>query len=810
MTSAPSAPRARLSLRRRRIRQAVLGIVFGVLLGVLYARFQLNQPEGWLAERAKWVTYVLAVVAGAFFGYLLVAVPRAALAVLRKYWWQAIRVQSGDRAQLLTNLAQDRIADEEQVAMNPHQRANDLAILACLRRQYVAAVDRLSRIPNHDKGPVASNLLVALAETQRWSQVAELLSRDVRDFPEGNLARLALMAPEGQVLDSVVALVKGGQNLPRVLNNLGVRHLRAGHLDEAREPLRRAVDQRTLYVNARVNLATVAYRQGDLQEALVEMTRASESAPAEPLVCSNLGAILCETGDPIVAEQWLTRAVQRDPHNPAVLINLGNCYALQVKYEEALEAYRTAARREEATAMADYNAALVQIECGEYESAAQHLQAAHTRAPEDADILNNLGFIFWHQKDYDRADEAFRRAAELDPSGTSAGNLVCVELAAGRAGEALELLQHADYDPVEVAFDKGLAHLLAALSIDREAGATQRRLYDHHLQNALAGFGAVTNSGRGPLGEAYINLALVEYLNEHFEAAAKGFAEAAKRFPDIPQLGYYAGVSFLLGGMQKQAQRAEPGDDLTPVTLDYFRQARPYLEKALASPQVADEACYQLGVLHYLLGDFSRAIELLRKAAGPEAPPEVFNALGIALSRQAQEMHTKVALATAKGLQGRRQVAVEINKLLSSAIHYFRLVLKAQPHSPLVHANIGLAHLLRNAGDDVETALHHWNLMRQIGGAWGQRAFDLFSRAAATEDAKRLKFQDIEMTFRPVPAKNWIHYVPPRLSNRRYLLEDFPDLPPWTLHAYHPLVRRALRYRDRVERARSELHMLGA
>ena len=345
-----------------------------------------------------------------------------------------------------------------------------------------AAVDRLKRIPNHDKGPVASNLLVALAETQRWSQVAELLSRDVRDFPEGNLARLALMAPEGQVLGSVVALVKGGQNLPRVLNNLGVRHLRAGHLDEAREPLRRAVDQRTLYVNARVNLATVAYRQGELQEALVEMTRASESAPAEPLVCSNLGAILCETGDPIVAEQWLTRAVQRDPHNPAVLINLGNCYALQVKYEEALEAYRTAARREEATAMADYNAALVQIECGEYESAAQHLQAAHTRAPEDADILNNLGFIFWHQKDYDRADEAFRRAAELDPSGTSAGNLVCVELAAGRAGEALELLQHADYDPVEVAFDKGLAHLLAALSIDREAGATQRRLYDHHLQ----------------------------------------------------------------------------------------------------------------------------------------------------------------------------------------------------------------------------------------------------------------------------------------------------------------------------------------
>ena len=37
------------------------------------------------------------------------------------------------------------------------------------------------------------------------------------------------------------------------------------------------------------------------------------------------------------------------------------------------------------------------------------------------------------------------------------------------------------------------------LALDREAGMTQRKLYDHHLQNALAGFGAVVGEGRGPL-----------------------------------------------------------------------------------------------------------------------------------------------------------------------------------------------------------------------------------------------------------------------------------------------------------------------
>jgi len=266
--------------------------------------------------------------------------------------------------------------------------------------------------------------------------------------------------------------------------------------------------------------------------------------------------------------------------------------------------------------------------------------------------------------------------------------------------------------------------------------------------------------------------------------------------------------------MQKQVQRAEPGDPLTPVTIDYFRQGKPYLERAMESQHagVAEEASYNLGVVSYLTGDYEKAISLLRKAANPEAPPEVFNAVGIAQARQAQELHKSIAATGVTFMtdQRRRQVIAEINKLLSGAIHYFRLVLKAQPHSPLVHANVGLAHMLRNGPEDIETALHHWTLMRQVGGAWGQRAFELFSQAMNSEEAKRLRFQDIEMSFRPVPARDWIHFTPPRPAKRRYALQDFPDQPIWALEAYDPLVKLALRYRDRAERARAELRMLGA
>ena len=147
-------------------------------------------------------------------------------------------------------------------------------------------------------------------------------------------------------------------------------------------------------------------------------------------------------------------------------------------------------------------------------------------------------------------------------------------------------------------------------------------------------------------------------------------------------------------------------------------------------------------------------------------------------------------------------------KLLGSAIHYFREVLRVQPHSPIVHANIGLAFMLRNQGQDVETALHHWQLMRQVGGEWGQKAFDLFSRAMSSEEARKLRFQDIEMSFQPLPVADWVTFVPPRLTGLKYVVAEMPDLPDWVFAAYHPLVKRALRCRARAENLRARLQRL--
>jgi hypothetical protein len=134
--------------------------------------------------------------------------------------------------------------------------------------------------------------------------------------------------------------------------------------------------------------------------------------------------------------------------------------------------------------------------------------------------------------------------------------------------------------------------------------------------------------------------------------------------------------------------------------------------------------------------------------------------------------------------------------------------LRQQPDNVIAHANIGLAQYLRNRGDDVEQALQHWRRMRDIGGEWGRRVFELFSGAVGSEEAKNLTFQDVEISFRPLPLEEWVVCAPPRMAGLQFPILELPDVPPPELAARHPLVKRALALRDRAERLRKALQRL--
>jgi tetratricopeptide (TPR) repeat protein len=787
---------SRLPLRRRRHTLTVLSVILGIALGVAYSWLMLNEH--------RWLVYVLTAVGGSCLVFLLVVIPQLLWAVLRKAWFGIMLRQNSDQAQALAARAQrDLTAGDGDTAVSG-ETANDLAVIACLRRDYAGAAQMLAPVVAAGQTE-AANLLVALAETEQWDRLKELVAGPTVQHdgvPEASLARAACVSPAGPITSHLEDMART-RRFPRVLNNLGVRALRAWETEHSAGDFSLALQQRPHYALARANLGVLAFRQGEAQEALTETASAAALGAGEAIICNNLGALLCQAGDLWLAERWLLRAHHLEARSPAVEVNLGNAYAVQGKYQEALEAYATAGHLGESargdSAARLHDTALVHFARQEYEPALEAAELAREKAPADHDLLNNLGCYQWQAGRYEEAEQCFQEAAALAPGGVAEANLLTAALAAGRTAEVLERLGQDEERREDQVFDRGLAYLLTALGIDAKASATQAKLYAYNLSAADAEFRKVVPTGESGVTAAWVNLGLINYLSRDYEDAAEAFVNSTKRAGENSELLYPTAVCYLMGGVQTQEQHgAGPEDALVPAARDVFRKAKPYLEKALEVRSVAGPAAYNLGVLHYLLGDYDKAIALLKRAAVTDAPPHVFNSLAIAEARRAQELQREFAASHA-GVQRKRQIAQQVSKLLSSAIHYFREVLRVQPHSPIVHANIGLAFMLRNQQDDVETAMHHWNLMRQVGGEWGQRAFDLFSRAMSSEEARKLRFQAIEMTFQPLPVADWITFVPPRLTGLKYVLEDLCDLPDWQFVAYHPLVQRALRYRAKAQ-----------
>ena len=794
---------SRLPGRKRRHTLTALSLVLGVVLGVTYSRLMVHDH--------RWLVYVLAAMGGSCLVFLVVVIPRLVWAFFRKVWYRIALRQNADKAAFLAGQAQHQLTEHGD-DLAPEERTNDLAVIACLRSDYAGAARTLEPlVAEQPVGLEASNLLAALVETAQWDRLADLVHRVVAErdgWPEANLARAAFASPAGPITAALETLAKE-RHYPRVLNNLGVKASRAGEADRAAEDLSLALQQRPNYPTARAELGALEYRRGQLQKALTDTASAAAlSSAGEALICSNLGGLLCQAGDLRTAERWLLRARNLDPRNVAVQVNLGNAYAVQGKYPEALESY-LGAEHAGGSAEAFHNSALVRFALHEYELALDAGLLAQAKAPADGEVLNNLGCYLWQAQRFEEAEQCYEESATLQPGGVAEANLISAALAAGDLSGIQERLSRANAGTPSLVFSRGLAYLLTALQIDPKAGVTQGKLYEYNLGAADTEFRRVISAEDGPVTESWLNLGLVNYLARDYEQAGEAFVNAAKRAGEGTDLVYPTAICFLQAAVQTQESHgAGPSDPVVPGARELLRKAKPYLEKALEVRTVAESACFNLGVMQYLLGDYDKAIALLRRAAVSDAPPHVFNALAIAEARRAQELQREIATASLIGEQRRRQLALQVAKLLSSAIHYFREVLRVQPHSPIVHANIGLAFMLRNQREDVETAIHHWQLMRQVGGEWGQRAFDLFSKAMSSEDARKLRFQDIEMSFQPLPVADWITFVPPRLTGLKYMVEDLPDLPDWQFSAYHPQVKRALRCRARAEVLRERLQHL--
>jgi TolB-like protein/Tfp pilus assembly protein PilF len=135
----------------------------------------------------------------------------------------------------------------------------------------------------------------------------------------------------------------------------------------------RALDPESPQVHA-VHAWLAMYMNGDLTEAAAHFERAMELAPTDPEILFDSATLLQDLGRMDAAIRLKELSVARDPVNPRRSYNLGNAYLFGRRYDEAVDAYRTAltlsptllgARYHIGRALllkGDYAAALVEIE----------------------------------------------------------------------------------------------------------------------------------------------------------------------------------------------------------------------------------------------------------------------------------------------------------------------------------------------------------------------------------------------------------------------------------------------------------------
>ena len=129
---------------------------------------------------------------------------------------------------------------------------------------------------------------------------------------------------------------------PDALHFLGVLRHGQGRSAEAVRLIRRALQVKSSYLPARINLGNVLKEAERYEEAEREYRTVIEQSPQQADALNNLGVVLRVLEQTDEAIEYFERAVELRPTQAAFFQNLGNAYKARARSDEALTAYRRA------------------------------------------------------------------------------------------------------------------------------------------------------------------------------------------------------------------------------------------------------------------------------------------------------------------------------------------------------------------------------------------------------------------------------------------------------------------------------------
>ncbi|MDI6703824.1 MAG: tetratricopeptide repeat protein [bacterium] len=194
--------------------------------------------------------------------------------------------------------------------------------------------------------------------------------------------------------------------------NLGKTYEKKGDLDKAKGIFKKAEEINPVSFSVHYNLARVLYKTGDVTGAIDRYKKALKLRPNHTLTYLNIGSIYKKEGKGDLALKYYKKALECDPKNEWVYISLGSLYE-EENYKNAIEEYKKALKINPKN-IAALNR-LGNIYLKDNSEKAISIYEKVQRLEQSSLSYYNLGFVYEHFGEYDKARDVYKKALELDP-----------------------------------------------------------------------------------------------------------------------------------------------------------------------------------------------------------------------------------------------------------------------------------------------------------------------------------------------------------------------------------------------------------
>jgi predicted O-linked N-acetylglucosamine transferase (SPINDLY family) len=241
----------------------------------------------------------------------------------------------------------------------------------------------------------------------------------------------------------------GGMHQSRVQAQIdkGLRHQRAGRLEQAAKSYRQVLADDPRQPEALHLMGVIAHKLGNLDDAVELIAESLRIEPANVSAMNNLAGVLQDQRRLPEALEFYDAAIQASPKAAYLHCNRGIVLKELGFFEEAITSLMHALELDPRSYAAHSNLGTVYTERGETAEAAECYRRALALNPRSYEALSNLGVVLRERGEFKEAEDCFRRAVAVNPNcdtaftnlGATLKNLGRVEEAISSYLQALEL-----------------------------------------------------------------------------------------------------------------------------------------------------------------------------------------------------------------------------------------------------------------------------------------------------------------------------------------------------------------------------------